>query len=112
MTFAEKLSVVVPADRLDESVEFWSYIIGTPTFVDGKRWAQYDVGGTRLALGAGGERPEVTTVLVKVSNLDAAIAQLAERGIELDGIEEGEHERRVATQGPSGEVVVLYQPCG
>jgi catechol 2,3-dioxygenase-like lactoylglutathione lyase family enzyme len=112
MTFAEKLSVVVPADRLEQSVGFWSRILGPPTLVDGQRWAQFDVGGTRLALGADGERPNVTTVLVKVSNLDAAIAQLDEHGIELQGIEEGEHERRVAAQGPTGEVVVLYQPRG
>jgi catechol 2,3-dioxygenase-like lactoylglutathione lyase family enzyme len=110
MTFAEKLSVVVPADRIEESVRFWSHILGAPTFVDGQRWAQFDVGGTRLAVGAGGEKPAVTTVLVKVSNLDAAVSKLAEDGIELDEIDEGAHKRRVAAQGPSGELVVLYQP--
>ncbi|MHB8465374.1 MAG: VOC family protein [Acidimicrobiales bacterium] len=110
MTFAEKVSVVVPADRFEQSVLFWSRILGTPTLVDGQRWAQFDVGGTRLALGADTERPRVTTVLVKVSNLDVAIAQLHDHGIELAGTEEGEHERRVAAQGPAGEAVVLYQP--
>jgi hypothetical protein len=48
--------------------------------------------------------------MVKVSNLDAAIAQLVEQGIEFGAVEKGEHERRVAAAGPSGELVVLYQP--
>ena len=41
---------------MDEAVGQWSTLLGVePTFVDGDRWAQLDIGDTRLSL-AGSDR--------------------------------------------------------
>ena len=108
----ERVSVVVPAESLEPSVAFWTSLLGAPTFVDDRGWAQFDVGsgGGRLAVGAAGERPEGVTVMVKVSSLDDAVAGLRAAGVEIGDVEVGAHERKASLRGPAGEHVVLYAP--
>ena len=52
----ESFATVIPVPDLHEAVAFWQQLLGTePTFVDGDRWAQFDVGGRRISL-AGADR--------------------------------------------------------
>ena len=45
------LTPVLPVDDLRKAIEQLTAIFGVePTFVDGDRWAQFDVGGRRIAL--------------------------------------------------------------
>lgn len=96
---------------MSASVRFWSALLGDPTFTDEDRWAQFDVGSTRLSLGAGVEDPGATTVMIKVDELEDAVAELNAAGIHAGAIEEGSHERRVRVSGPTGEAVLLYRPA-
>ncbi len=104
----KRVSVVVGADALAVSVEFWKSVLGIdPTFVDGERWAQFDVGGARLSLGAGAERPATTSVMVAVDDLDGFRASVAVAA--ASAVVDGPHERRVTFSGPAGETVIVYQ---
>ena len=107
----EKLSFVLPVDDLPGGVKFWTALLGTdPTFVDGDRWAQFDVGGSRLAL-AGTDRPaDLPGVMVKVTALEEARTTLEAAGCAVSEIVAGAHERRTVATDPAGWPVVLYEP--
>ncbi len=105
---AEKLNAVLPADDLAGAVAWWSELLGVEaTFVDGDRWAQFDLGGGRLALAGADRASDRAGVMVKVDDLDTAAAALAGCG----PVEEGPHERRATVIGPDGTPVTLYQPA-
>ncbi|MEE2806483.1 MAG: hypothetical protein VYB10_05230 [Actinomycetota bacterium] len=43
---ATSVSSVIPVTNMTAAVERWEQLLGLPpTFVDGDRWAQFDVGG-------------------------------------------------------------------
>ena len=43
---ATNVSSVIPVTNMTAAVERWEQLLGLPpTFVDGDRWAQFDVGG-------------------------------------------------------------------
>ena len=47
----QKIATVIPVDDLHSAVGRWKTLLGAePTFVDGDRWAQFDVAGARIAL--------------------------------------------------------------
>ncbi|MBI1684080.1 VOC family protein [Caulobacter hibisci] len=101
---------VLATTDLAKAVDLWTALLGAkPTFVDGDRWAQFDVAGKRLALAGSDRMSDVDGVMIKVDDLDAAVARLLAMGFEVDPIERGAHERRclVLVQGAS---VVLYGP--
>ena len=101
------------ADDLAGSIVFWKTVLGTdPTFVDGERWAQFDVGPVRVSLGAGTEHPGNAAVMVSVDDLDGFCAGLRSAGVEPGVVAVGPHERRVTFRGPGGEVVIAYQALG
>ncbi len=107
---AKKLNSVLPASDLDAAVAFWSEVLGVaPTFVDGDRWAQFDLEGSRLALAGKDRVSEQAGVMVKVDDLVKARTVLVDRGQKVSEIEEGPHELRCATQDPDGSLLVLYQ---
>jgi catechol 2,3-dioxygenase-like lactoylglutathione lyase family enzyme len=92
---AESFTPVFPTDDLDAAVEFWTSVLGVaPTFVDGDRWAQFDLGPRRLALAGSDRMADEPGVMVKVDNLEAARLELAGRGEDVGEIEAGPHERR------------------
>ncbi|HXM54431.1 MAG TPA: bleomycin resistance protein [Candidatus Dormibacteraeota bacterium] len=111
MSQIEGLTPVLPVSDLPQAVRLWSAILGTePTFVDGDRWAQFDVAGRRLALSGADRIADVAAVMLKVPDLAAARAQATDLGLEAGEVQEGAHEHRCVVTGPDGVPIVLYQP--
>ena len=110
---AEKLSSVVPVDDLPAAVSWWTHVLGVEaTFVDGDRWAQFDLGATRLSLAGTDRSDDRAGILVKVTDVEASRAELAGSGMEVGAIERGPHELRCVIEGPGGVSVTLYSPAG
>jgi len=102
------LSTVVPVADLPAAVATWTALLGVePTFVDGDRWAQFDVGGGRLALSGEGV-PDLPGVMVKVDDLEDACRRARAEGLEVGEMAEGAHERRCVVRDQQGWPVVLY----
>ena len=110
---AERIASVVPTDDLAGAVERWSALLGVaPTFVDGDRWAQFDVAGGRLALSGADRAHDGPAVLVKVPDLDEARERAKALGFRVGDIITGPHERRCVAVGPDGGAVILHSPLG
>ncbi len=105
------LNPVLPVEDLSLAVEVWSALLGVePTFVDGDRWAQFDVAGRRLAL-AGTDRVSTAAgVMIKVGDLAAARAVAQGQGLAIGETEEGPHEARFVVITPGGWPAIFYQP--
>ncbi|WP_169946675.1 VOC family protein [Microbispora sp. H11081] len=109
---ALSLAPVVPCADLGAAVEAWSALLGTtPTFVDGDRWAQFDLPSGRLALAGTDQATAAPSVMVKVAGVEHARERAAALGLTVGEIEEGPHERRCVVRGPSGWDVVFYSPA-
>jgi catechol 2,3-dioxygenase-like lactoylglutathione lyase family enzyme len=107
---AESFTPVLPVDDLAAAVRFWSDVLGIePTFVDGDRWAQFDLGPRRLALAGSDRATDSTALMVKVSDLEAARELMTRHGGDAGEIETGPHERRFLGRASSGEVI-FYSP--
>lgn len=91
---AQRIGSAYPSENLSATVALLTALVGEPAFVDGDRWAQFDVGGTRIML-AGSDRDDETPFLaVKVNDLDATLNHLRSRGFQADEPRVGPHERR------------------
>jgi hypothetical protein len=111
MPQAQSISPVFPVADLGDAVAFWSKLLGIePTFVDGDRWAQFDLDGRRVALAGTDRTSDRPGLMVKVEELDAARRGLLADGFDVGPIEEGPHELRCTGTGPGGWAVVLYAP--
>jgi len=107
----EGLTAVLPASDLAQAVRTWSAILGTrPSFVDGDRWAQFDVGGRRLALAGADRVVDVPAIMLRVRDLAAAREEAVGAGLDAGEVQEGPHELRCVLAGPDGVPIVLYQP--
>ncbi|UGQ11985.1 bleomycin resistance protein [Yinghuangia sp. ASG 101] len=110
---AQNLSAVFPVADMGAAVKFVSAVLGTqPTFVDGDRWAQFDVNGGRLALSGTDREGDGPSVMAKVADLAAALAPVREAGFDVGDSVEGPHETRARVTGPDGWSAVLYAPRG
>lgn len=108
---AQGLSAAFPVADMTAAVAFMSAVLGTePTFVDGDRWAQFDVAGGRLALSGADRVHDGPAVLVKVSDLDEARARAQALGFQVGYITTGPHERRCVAIGPDGFAAILHSP--
>lgn len=86
-------------------------MLGTePSFVDGERWAQFDVGPQRIALAGEDRESERAGLMVKVDELDAFRQTLLESGLEVGADVEGPHETRFTAVGPGGWPITAYAP--
>ncbi|MCW3005970.1 MAG: hypothetical protein JWP17_596 [Solirubrobacterales bacterium] len=107
----ERIATVLPVDDLAAAVAGWSALLGIePTFVDGDRWAQFDVAGSRIALAGSDRTSDAPGLMLKVADLDAARAEASARGLDVTEPQIGPHEVRVTVTGPGGVPVVLYAP--
>ena len=105
------MSAVFPTASMADGVGFVSAVLGIePTFVDGDRWAQFDLNGARLALASGSESSGAAQVMVKVADLEGGCERLRSGGWDVAGPVTGPHEVRVSVAGPDGWQVVLYEP--
>ncbi|MCH1614083.1 MAG: hypothetical protein L7S47_00090 [Acidimicrobiales bacterium] len=92
---AQSTSVVIPVESMDEAVGQWSTLLGVePTFVDGDRWAQLDIGDTRLSLAGSDRSSDEVGLLIKVSDARAARLSLIELGFKTGSMVSGSHEER------------------
>ena len=92
----EGLEPVLPVDDMAAAARTWSALLGVdPTFVDGERWAQFDVsvaGGVALA---GTDRvADVPGLMIKVADVAAARTQAIRLGLPVGELEDGPHETR------------------
>jgi len=105
----ERLSFVCPTDDLVASVRRWSALLeAEPTFVDGDRWAQFDLGPVRLALAGSDRASDAAGLMVKVDDLEAARAAARAGGFAVGAAESGPHEVRCTVGDPAGPEAVLY----
>jgi len=105
----ERLAPVLPAADLEAAVRAWAAVLGAePTFVDGDRWAQFDVAGSRLSLAGADRVADVPGVMVRVRDVAAARQRALGLGLEAGETVEGAHEVRCVVRGPDGWPIVLY----
>ncbi len=106
----EGITPVLPVDDLAAGVKFWESVLGVdPTFVDGDRWAQFDLGPKRLALAGTDRLTDEPSIMLKVGNLDEARAQVTALGGTVGEVEVGPHELRFVATTQYG-VIVFYSP--
>jgi hypothetical protein len=104
----ERVTPVIPVNDLASAVATWSVILGTePTFVDGDRWAQFDVGASRIALAGADRTTDATGVMIKVDDLAASHGEFTSAGMAPGDMETGAHEVRFFVEGP-GAPATLY----
>lgn len=109
---AESITSVLPVDDLNEAVEFWSAVLGVaPTFVDGDRWAQFDLGPRRLALAGSDRLTDDPSVMIKVTDLDVARAQLTAAGAIVGEVQTGPHELRFLARTKFGSIIFYSPPA-
>ncbi len=107
----EGITPVLPVDDLAGAVAIWSAMLGVnPTFVDGAKWAQFDVGGRRIALAGTDRTADLPAVMIKVGDLAAARDAALAQGLATGPLQEGAHEIRCAVTGPGGWPIVFYAP--
>ncbi len=105
----ERVSFVCPVADLAASVDRWSALLeAEPTFVDGDRWAQFDLGPVRVALAGSDRASEGAGLMIKVDDLEAARAAATDRGFAVGAVEQGPHEVRCLVGDPGGVESVLY----
>ncbi|HVJ28410.1 MAG TPA: hypothetical protein VM493_12760 [Vicinamibacterales bacterium] len=103
------VATVLPVDDLKTAVHTYETILGTgPTFVDGDRWAQFDLDGRRIALAGTDRVSDRPALMLKVDDLEAARTALVSAGLTPGDIEEGPHELRITAEGPGGWPIVVY----
>ena len=108
---ALSMASVFPVASMPGAVGFLSAVLGIePTFVDGGRWAQFDLNGARLALASEAESSGAAQVMVKVADVAGVSARLAAAGWAVAGPVAGPHEVRATVTGPDGWTVVVYGP--
>jgi catechol 2,3-dioxygenase-like lactoylglutathione lyase family enzyme len=105
----KSFSPVLPVPELDGAVAFWTAALGAePTFVDGDRWAQFDVNGHRLALSGRDRVAGEPALMAKVGDIKAARSRLEAAGAKVGTVQEGGHEARCSVLTPGGWTLVLY----
>jgi hypothetical protein len=107
----EGVATVLPVDDVPAAAEVWAALLGVaPTFVDGERWAQFDIAGRRIALAGTDRVSNLPGVMIKVADLDAARARAAGQGLTVGEVQQGPHESRCLVEAPGGWPVILYSP--
>lgn len=101
---------VLTTEALRETVDALTRILGlAPTFVDGERWAQFDVAGRRFCLATPQELGHDSALMVKVEDLHAARAALAAMGFAVgEPIDHGAHELRAGLTIAGAPPIILY----
>ncbi|MBS1677104.1 MAG: bleomycin resistance protein [Actinobacteria bacterium] len=107
----EKVATIVPVDDLAPAVASWTELLGVePTFVDGDRWAQFDVAATRIALAGTDRMSDEVSIMLKVSDIEEAHAASERTGHSVGEIEKGPHERRFEVTGDELPPIIFYAP--
>lgn len=103
----EGVAAMLPVDDVAKAAKTWEALLGVaPTFVDGDRWAQFDVAGRRIALAGTDKVSDKAGVMLKVSDVAAAREAAIAAGLEATALQEGLHEIRCVVSAPGGPVVL------
>jgi hypothetical protein len=103
----EGVATMLPVDDVAAAAKAWEALLGVaPTFVDGDRWAQFDVGGRRIALAGADKISDKAGVMLKVGDVASARAAAVAAGLEASALQEGPHELRCVVAAPGGPVVL------
>jgi hypothetical protein len=106
----QRVAVAVPVENLASAVEQWQLLLGVePTFVDGDRWAQFDLGGARIALAGTDRVSDEPCLMLKVSALDDAREEALADGADVGAVEDGAHERRSLITDFAAMPIVVYE---
>jgi hypothetical protein len=105
----ECVSVAFGAANWKRDVEALRSLLGEPSMLQDGVWAQFDCEGTRVSVGVRTDVPEAALML-KVSDVDGARAQMADAGWQTGEVVRGEHELRVYASQPDGLSIIAYQP--
>ncbi|MET8213812.1 bleomycin resistance protein [Streptomyces sp. NPDC005373] len=112
---ALRISTTFPTADLAGDVGFLTAVLGVgPTVVDGQRWAQFDLGGSRTALAGTDREGDSPSLTVKVDDLDETVARLRTAGYAVTVPVTGPHERRAAVsrERDANWSVVIYESAG
>ena len=102
---------VLPVEDVAAAADVWAALLGVaPTFVDGDRWAQFDVAGKRIALAGADRVSDRAGLMIKVGDLAAAREAALAKGLSVTEPQEGPHETRCVVTAPGGWPVILYAP--
>ncbi len=105
----QAVTAMLPVDDVAEAARIWERLLGAaPTFVDGQRWAQFDVAGRRIALAGTDRVSDQAGIMIKVGDLAAAREAAIAAGLTVTEPREGPHEVRCVVTAPGGWPVVLY----
>jgi len=74
--------------------------------VDGNRWAQFDVGGTRVSLAGTDRTAETPGLMIKTEHLDTLRESLKESGLSVSELVDGIHETRFDVDGLEVSVTI------
>lgn len=101
------------ANDMAESLSWYRDVLGLRHVADYGDWQEFDVAGSRFGVDSGNTAAEIPNAVVsfRVDDLDATLAELADRGVRpaSEVIDIG-HTRFVAVRDPSGNVVQFSQP--
>lgn len=102
---------VLPVPDVAEAAKTWAALLGvSPTFVDGDRWAQFDVNGRRIALAGTDRASDQAGIMVKVADLSSARDAALSAGLSVSDPTVGPHEVRCTATAPGGWPVTFYAP--
>ena len=105
----QKVSFVIPVSSMKTTVSLWATLLGIePTFVDGDRWAQFDVVGSRISLAGADRSSDTPGIMLKVVDIEAARNELISSGLSPGPVVVGPHETRVTVRAPGPTSVTLY----
>ncbi|MGO9385924.1 MAG: VOC family protein [Mycobacterium sp.] len=114
MSDHEAKMIILSTDDLDESIRFYSEILGMPLkFRDGAHFAALDGGPITLALATGVDHPIPGRVVVGIKTADvdaAAKAVEASGGAIVKEPYDDAHERRAVVYDNKGNGLVFYKP--
>ena len=97
---ATSVSTVIPVTDMEAAVESWERLLGlSPTFIDGDRWAQFDVGGTRISLAGSDRTSDNPGIRIKSECLETLRESLKESGVSVSELVDGVHETRFEVHG-------------
>lgn len=104
------------AEHMDAAVSFYRDMLGLELRSRvGDDWAQFEIGGSTMALHGTRGAPTPTagaTVVFEVADLEAAMRRLASRGVAFDSeiTEVPDSGRFVQVRDPAGNVLQIYEP--
>ncbi len=101
------------ADDMEASAAWYRDVLGLRQVADHGEWREFAVGGARFAIDSGTSPAEIPNAIVsfRVADLDAAVAELAARGVTpVHAVIDAGPTRFVTVADPAGNLVQLSQP--